>query len=85
MYASAAQYNSPPTYPVTSICDAINGASSGSGILGKIAAGLFAYMGNLTCYINEPTTAPETTSGSETDVGWTWQVKFFLKKIVCEK
>ncbi|XP_023511789.1 lysosomal Pro-X carboxypeptidase-like [Cucurbita pepo subsp. pepo] len=65
MYASAAQYNHPPGYPVTRICDAIDGAVNGT--LGKIAAGVFAYRGNLSCYINEP------RNETETDVGWRWQ------------
>ncbi|XP_022140665.1 lysosomal Pro-X carboxypeptidase-like [Momordica charantia] len=67
VYATAAQYNHPPKYPVTRICGAIDRASSGNGIISKIAAGVFAYRGNLSCYINEPRNA------TETDVGWRWQ------------
>ncbi|KAG6570833.1 Lysosomal Pro-X carboxypeptidase, partial [Cucurbita argyrosperma subsp. sororia] len=67
MYAGAAQYNQPPRYPVTRICDGIDGASSGSGTLGKIAAGVFAYEGKLSCYNLEP------KNETETDVGWRWQ------------
>lgn len=70
MYASAAQYNHPPRYPVTRICGAIDRTFSGNGTLSKIAAGVFAYRGNLSCYINEPRNA------TETDVGWQWQVRF---------
>lgn len=69
MYASAAQYNHPSSYPVTRICDAIDRTYS-NGTLGKIAAGVFAYRGNLSCYINEPINTTETT------VGWQWQVRF---------
>ncbi|XP_023541432.1 lysosomal Pro-X carboxypeptidase-like [Cucurbita pepo subsp. pepo] len=67
MYTAAAQYNRPPRYPVTRICDAIDGASSGSGIVGRIAAGVFAYKGNLSCYQIQP------RDETETDVGWRWQ------------
>lgn len=72
MYATAAQYNHPPRYPVTRICDAIDGTSSVNGTLTKIAAGVFAYRGNVSCYINEP------RNETETDVGWRWQVIFLV-------
>ncbi|KAA0033354.1 hypothetical protein IC582_026830 [Cucumis melo] len=67
MYASAAQYNHPPKYPVTRICDAIDGTYSVNGTLSKIAAGVFAFRGSISCYINEP------RNETETDVGWRWQ------------
>ncbi|KAK7261275.1 hypothetical protein RIF29_27584 [Crotalaria pallida] len=67
LYASAAQYNRPPQYPVTTICGGIDGASFGSDILSKIAAGLVEFRGNRTCKINGPTNV------SETSVGWRWQ------------
>lgn len=70
MYASAAQYNHPPKYPVTRICDAIDGTYSVNGTLSKIAAGVFAFRGSVSCYINEP------RNETETDVGWRWQVLF---------
>lgn len=78
MYASAAQYNHPPRYPVTRICDAIDGASSVNGTLTKIAAAVFAYRGNVSCYINHP------TNETETDVGWRWQVNFLVHISVCD-
>lgn len=68
MYASAAQYNRPPIYPVTVICGGIDRASFGSDMLSKIYAGLVAYKGNTTCKVNGPTFVSETT------VGWEWQV-----------
>ena len=71
MYASAAQYNSPPRYPVTVICGGIDGASSESDILSKIYAGVVAYRGNSTCKVNGPTNVSETTEG------WRWQVIAF--------
>ncbi|KAJ9129354.1 hypothetical protein P3X46_033858 [Hevea brasiliensis] len=70
MYSGAAQYNKPPTYPVNIICSGIDGSSStdsGNDTLSKIFAGLFAYRGNKSCYINPPTNV------SETRVGWRWQ------------
>ena len=78
MYAGAAQYNQPPRYPVTRICDGIDGASSGSGTLGKIAAGVFAYEGKLSCYNLEP------RNETETDVGWRWQVNLLLNTSIYE-
>lgn len=73
MYAGAAQYNHPPRYPVTRICGGIDGASPGSGIISKVAAGVFAYKGNLSCYNIGP------RSETETDVGWRWQVNLSSK------
>ncbi|EXB81591.1 Lysosomal Pro-X carboxypeptidase [Morus notabilis] len=66
-YATAAQYNHPPRYPVNVICGAIDGANNDDGILGKIFAGLASYRTNRTCYVNQPRNL------SETDVGWNWQ------------
>ena len=66
IYTVAVQYDHPPRYPVTRICDAIDGASSGSGMVGRIAAGVFAYKGNLSCYKNQP------RDETKTDVGWRW-------------
>lgn len=73
MYAGAAQYNHPPRYPVTRICGGIDGASPGSGIISKVAAGVFAYKGNLPCYNIGP------RNDTETDVGWRWQVNLSSK------
>ncbi|KAF2321715.1 hypothetical protein GH714_001781 [Hevea brasiliensis] len=68
MYSSAAQYNKPPTYPVNIICGGIDSSTnSENDTLSKIVAGLFAYRGNRSCYINAPTNV------SETRVGWGWQ------------
>ncbi|MFQ6631552.1 hypothetical protein Gotur_009182, partial [Gossypium turneri] len=69
MYAAAAQYDSPPRYPVTRICRGIDGANETQDILSKIFAGVVAYYDevNLSCYINLPTNESETT------VGWRWQ------------
>ncbi|XP_058004171.1 uncharacterized protein LOC110652772 isoform X2 [Hevea brasiliensis] len=65
---SAAQYNKPPTYPVNIICGGIDSSTnSENDTLSKIVAGLFAYRGNRSCYINAPTNV------SETSVGWGWQ------------
>ncbi|XP_027342783.1 lysosomal Pro-X carboxypeptidase-like [Abrus precatorius] len=67
MYAASAQYNRPPTYPVTVICGGIDGASSGSDILSKIYAGVVALRGNTTCKVNGPIIPSEITTG------WRWQ------------
>ncbi|KAK7261276.1 hypothetical protein RIF29_27585 [Crotalaria pallida] len=67
MYGYAAQYDLPPQYPVTTICGGIDGASFGSDILSKIAAGLVAFRGYGTCKVNGPTIV------SDTSVGWRWQ------------
>jgi lysosomal Pro-X carboxypeptidase len=68
MYTAAAQYNHPPEYPVTVICNGIDEASFGNNILDKIYSGVVAQKGNGTCKINSPTNI------SETSVGWEWQV-----------
>ncbi|KAM5584325.1 hypothetical protein ABKV19_003944 [Rosa sericea] len=67
MYTRAAQYNRPPKYPVTVVCGGIDGASSTHNILTKIFAGVVAYTGNRSCYVNQPRNL------TETDVGWRWQ------------
>ncbi|KAF3455138.1 hypothetical protein FNV43_RR05586 [Rhamnella rubrinervis] len=67
-YAVAAQYNRPPKYPVTQVCGGIDGASwAGNDLLDKVFAGVVAYRGNKSCYVNEPKNISETT------VGWRWQ------------
>ncbi|KAH1090946.1 hypothetical protein J1N35_018203 [Gossypium stocksii] len=67
MYTLAAQYDKPPRYPVTVVCRGIDGANGKQEILSKIFAGVVAYRGNRSCYINPPTNESETT------VGWRWQ------------
>lgn len=47
----------------------IDGAKEGTDILGKIFAGLVAFIGNQTCYIN----SDFDNTPSETDIGWSWQ------------
>jgi len=68
IYMAAAQYDAPPSYPVTMVCKSIDEPSFGNDILGRIFAGMVAYEGELPCYVNEP------TKETETDVGWSWQV-----------
>ncbi|PRQ33320.1 putative lysosomal Pro-Xaa carboxypeptidase [Rosa chinensis] len=67
MYTRAAQYDHPPNYPVTVVCGGIDGASSADDILTKIFAGVVAYTGNRSCYVNPPKNL------TETDEGWGWQ------------
>ncbi|XP_043699783.1 lysosomal Pro-X carboxypeptidase-like [Telopea speciosissima] len=70
IYSSAAQYNSPPSYPVSMICKAIDEASKGTtDILSRVFAGLVDYKGNKSsCYDTSEYTTP-----SETTDGWNWQ------------
>ncbi|CAL8161610.1 unnamed protein product [Prunus armeniaca] len=67
LYTGAAQYNRPPRYPFTVVCGGIDGASHGNDTLSKIFAGVVAYRGNKSCYVNAP------KNKSETDEGWRWQ------------
>ncbi|KAJ6856326.1 hypothetical protein NC651_038052 [Populus alba x Populus x berolinensis] len=67
IYMAAAQYDAPPSYPVTMVCRSIDEPSFGNDILGRIFFGMVAYQGELPCYVNEP------TKETETDVGWSWQ------------
>ncbi|KAF8034742.1 hypothetical protein BT93_C0910 [Corymbia citriodora subsp. variegata] len=68
LYWIAAQYDDPPTYPVTTICNGIDGANTAeNGILGKIFAGVVANDRNSTCYVNP------RTNVSQTSLGWRWQ------------
>ncbi|XP_002523754.2 lysosomal Pro-X carboxypeptidase [Ricinus communis] len=69
IYSEAAQYNDPPRYPVTIVCGGIDGAPKGTDVLGRIFAGVVAYMGDRSCYdvngYNHPTDA--------TSLAWRWQ------------
>ncbi|XP_076899353.1 uncharacterized protein LOC143553201 [Bidens hawaiensis] len=66
MYAVAAQYNAPPKYPTTQICQGIDGASNATDILDRIFAGVVVYRQVQPCY--------NTTSKiSQTSIGWQWQ------------
>ncbi|XVF46809.1 hypothetical protein PTKIN_Ptkin03bG0058200 [Pterospermum kingtungense] len=69
IYCEAAQYDHPPTNPLNVVCGGIDGAPKGTDILGRIFAGVVAYMGNKSCYdmheFNHPT--------DETYMGWKWQ------------
>ncbi|XP_062105188.1 uncharacterized protein LOC133816882 [Humulus lupulus] len=73
VYTTAAQYNSPPKYPVSVVCGGIDGHhdddgdGDGDDILDKIFSGISAYKPNTTCYVNQPKTP------TETDEGWQWQ------------
>ncbi|XVE79346.1 hypothetical protein DITRI_Ditri14bG0050900 [Diplodiscus trichospermus] len=69
IYATVAQYNQPPRYPLNVLCGGID-RSENEDILGKIFAGIVAYKGNRSCYINPP---PDHDY-SETMTGWGWQI-----------
>ncbi|XP_076932677.1 uncharacterized protein LOC143598323 [Bidens hawaiensis] len=66
MYAGAAQYNAPPNYSTTKICQAIDGTSNATDILDRIFAGLVAYQPGRPCY-------DITQEVSQTSIGWQWQ------------
>nr|XP_043610462.1 lysosomal Pro-X carboxypeptidase [Erigeron canadensis] len=66
IYAGAAQYNAPPTYPTTQICQAIDGANNATNILDRVFAGVVAYQGDGPCY-------NLTSRVSQTSIGWRWQ------------
>ncbi|KAH6774722.1 Serine carboxypeptidase S28 family protein [Perilla frutescens var. frutescens] len=68
MYSTAAQYDHPPDYPVTIVCEGIDGAPAGTDIIGRIFAGVVSYTGNQTCYDTDMYNYP-----SQTNVGWGWQ------------
>lgn len=72
IYDTAAQYNHPPRYPVTVVCDAIDKGPFGEDTLSRIYAAMVAYKGNRSCYING------LTNVSETSIGWRWQVTTVL-------
>ncbi|KAH7850615.1 hypothetical protein Vadar_000467 [Vaccinium darrowii] len=71
LYAGAAQYDFPPSYPVAQFCGGVDGAKQGTGVLGKIFAGLVALTGNQTCYVNQASNSP-SVSNVPSD-GWSWQ------------
>ncbi|KAK3205847.1 hypothetical protein Dsin_019893 [Dipteronia sinensis] len=69
LFEEAAQYNSPPDYPVNNICSSVDdGVPAGTVILSKIFAGVVAHLDKSKCYVNAPIVQ------SETDDGWNWQV-----------
>lgn len=70
IYTEAAQFDYPPTYRVSLVCDGVDGAPNGTDILGRIFAGVAAYLGEKSCYdlniFNDLT--------DETSLAWAWQV-----------
>ncbi|KAL6342048.1 hypothetical protein AAG906_038294 [Vitis piasezkii] len=66
-YSIAAQYDAPPSYPVTVVCGGIDGAPEGSDILSRIFAGVVAFRGNMSCYYT-------SDNPTETSEGWGWQI-----------
>lgn len=69
LYTDVAQYDDPPTYPLSIVCGGIDGAPKGIDVLGKIFKGVVAYKGNRSCYDMDEYIRP-----TETNVGWRWQV-----------
>ncbi|XAR60058.1 Lysosomal Pro-Xaa carboxypeptidase, partial [Bertholletia excelsa] len=68
LYTSVAQYNHPPTYPVTVVCGGIDGAPKGSDLLSQIFSGLVAYRGNRSCYVTNEFNRP-----TQSNLGYAWQ------------
>ncbi|KAJ0083416.1 hypothetical protein Patl1_30534 [Pistacia atlantica] len=68
IYSEVAQFNYPPTYPLSVVCGGVDGAPQGTDILGKIFAGVAAYVGDKPCYDIDEYNYP-----SETLTGWKWQ------------
>ncbi|XP_039052489.1 lysosomal Pro-X carboxypeptidase-like [Hibiscus syriacus] len=69
VYSEVAQYDCPPTYPLNIVCRGIDGAPKRTDILGRIFAGVVAYMGNKSCYDMEEFNHPT----DETYMSWKWQ------------
>lgn len=61
IYASAAQYDAPPIYPVTQVCGGIDGAPNRKDILGRIIAGINAYLENTNCHDTDDTSQMKQT------------------------
>ena len=69
MDSVAAQYNSPPDYPVTAVCKGIDGGANGTDILGRIFSGVIAYYGeSRKCYDLNDFFSTDKLSA------WDWQV-----------
>ncbi|MCL7031835.1 hypothetical protein MKW94_001074 [Papaver nudicaule] len=65
IYAKSAQYDSPPEYPVTVICNAIVGAPTESDYLSRLQLGVAAFKGKKNCY---------DMRRGEGKHGWYWQM-----------
>ncbi|XP_062108350.1 uncharacterized protein LOC133819184 [Humulus lupulus] len=68
IYLTASQYNSPPTYQVSVICNGIDDNKSGD-ILDKIFSGISAYDPRANCYVNSPIPPAD----ADTNEAWSWQ------------
>ncbi|KAM3685278.1 hypothetical protein ACJW31_11G105600 [Castanea mollissima] len=68
LFAAAAQYDKPPSYPVTVVCKGIDGGANGTDILGRIFSGMVAYyMEDKKCFDLDDFFPAETLNG------WDWQ------------
>lgn len=65
----AAQLDNPPSYPVNKICSAIDGAPSGTDILGRVAAGVNASVFGNSCH-----SASGSGLSRKSASAWEWQV-----------
>lgn len=69
IYSVAAQYDRPPRYPVTIVCNGIDGGLQGTDVLGRVFSGVVALRGQRPCY-----DTGNSSSQSGTKNGWDWQV-----------
>ncbi|XP_052311745.1 uncharacterized protein LOC7463334 [Populus trichocarpa] len=67
-YMWAAQLDNPPSYPVNKICSAIDGAPSGTDILGRVAAGVNASVFGNSCH-----SASGSGLSRKSASAWEWQ------------
>ena len=77
-YDIAAQYDDPPSYPVSMVCGGIDGAPEGNDTLSRVFAGVVALRGNFSCY----NTSYTTDYLIETIEGWKWQVTTYSCNII---
>nr|GMD19037.1 lysosomal Pro-X carboxypeptidase-like [Ipomoea batatas]GME12717.1 lysosomal Pro-X carboxypeptidase-like [Ipomoea batatas] len=75
MYYQSATFDMPPT---DVICRAIDGASKGIDVLGRIFSGIVAFEGKSSCYLNE---SKQLQNEDDTELGLGWQdMKLVLKR-----
>ncbi|XP_045802764.1 lysosomal Pro-X carboxypeptidase-like [Trifolium pratense] len=67
IYTFSAQFD---IFPVTDLCEAIDGAAFGSDILSRIYGGVVAFHGNSTCTVNSD---KYTVTDQDAYFGWRWQ------------
>ncbi|GLT80826.1 hypothetical protein SLA2020_522420 [Shorea laevis] len=69
IYSEVTQYDEPSSYPLSTLCRAIDGAAIVTDILGRIFAGVVAHKPKRTCYDMDEYNHP-----TDQNLGWRWQV-----------